>query len=72
MLRRNFFPVRQEHLKAVLKVEEGRIDDEIKAIQKEVKDTRSRKYKLETAIESQTATYDEEMNALRVSHLCPL
>lgn len=53
-------------------MEEGRIDDEIKAIQKEVKDTRSRKYKLETAIESQTATYDEEMNALRVSHLCPL
>ncbi|VDK37925.1 unnamed protein product [Taenia asiatica] len=60
-----FLPVRQEHMKAVLTLAEGRVDDEIKAIQKEVKDTWSRKYKLESAMESQIASYDEEMTALQ-------
>ncbi|KAL5111446.1 hypothetical protein TcWFU_001750 [Taenia crassiceps] len=57
--------IRQKHLKSVLTLAEGRVDEEIKAIQKEVKENWSRKFKLESTIESQTASYDEEMIALQ-------
>lgn len=57
--------IRQEHLKTVLTVAEERVDGELAAIRKEVKNARSRKYKLEGIMESQIASHDDEMTALQ-------
>ncbi|VDM23550.1 unnamed protein product [Hydatigera taeniaeformis] len=57
--------IRQEHLKALLTLTKERACDEIKTVRKEVKSTWSRKYKLEGVMESQIASYDEEMTALQ-------
>ncbi|VDO05019.1 unnamed protein product [Rodentolepis nana] len=55
----------QEQLKAGLASTKDRKDELLPAIEKELKDSRRKKYKLESQLETQIAAYDKEMLALQ-------
>ena len=58
--------VRQEYLETELAKTMEKASNKLEVMEDEVKKTRSRKYKLESQLESQIASYDKEMFALQV------
>lgn len=64
------FLVILEHLKSELAVAKERVDDDLLSNVNGVKINRSKKFRLESQLESQIATYDKEMTALRVDLIC--